>query len=230
MSDNNQLLELLSNKKVLYAEDEKGIQNNVVKILKLYFDNVITASNGEEALDEYIINKPDVVILDICMPHIDGLEVVKKIREDNKKIPIIILSAYTDNEYLWRAVEQKICKYLTKPFKKDQFIEALKTVSLELSNYETKVKIAQGYYNPFNKIFTIKEKEIQLSINESKMLDYLLSKVNQTVTYEELFDYIWIEDEFPSKDALKALIKDLRKIIGKETIKNIFGVGYKLEV
>jgi len=230
MVNDDKLLDLLSNKKVLYAEDEKGIQNNVVKILKLYFDTVITANNGEDALDEYYTTAPDVVILDICMPGLDGLEVVKRIRKENKKIPIMILSAYTDNEYLWRAVEQKICKYLTKPFNKDKFIKALKNVSLELSNYETEVKIKDGYYCACNKIFKKGDKQFQLTRNESKLLEYLLSKANQTVTFEELFDYIWVDEQFPTKEPLKALIKDLRKIVGKETIKNIFAIGYKLEI
>lgn len=230
MENDTNLLDLLSNKKVLYAEDEEGIQNNVVKILKLFFDSVITVNNGEDALDEYIINRPDVVILDICMPLIDGLEVVKKIRKTNKRIPIIILSAYTENEYLWRAVEQKICKYLTKPFNKAEFIEALKTVALELSDYTTEVKIGQGTYNTCEKKFKIDNKEIQLSINESKMMDLLLSRINQSISYDEIFDYIWSNEEIPTKDAIKTLIKDLRKIIGKDSIKNIFGVGYKLEI
>ncbi|WP_320033685.1 response regulator transcription factor [Halarcobacter sp.] len=230
MENENHLLDLLSNRKVLYAEDEEGIQNNVSKLLKLFFNNVITVSNGEDALDEYIINRPDVVILDICMPNIDGLEVVKKIRETNKKVPIIILSAYTDNEYLWRAVEQKICKYLTKPFNKAEFIEALKIVALELSDYSTQIKIGDGFYDTCEKKFKTENKEIQLSINESKMMDLLLSKINQSISYDEICDYIWADEEYHSKDAIKAIIKDLRKIIGKDSIKNIFAVGYKLEI
>lgn len=224
------LLDLLSNKKVLYAEDEEGIQKSVVKILKLFFETVITTDNGEDALGEYILNCPDVVILDICMPNMDGLEVVTKIREKNKKIPIIILSAYTENEYLWRAVEQKICKYLTKPFNKKELIDALKVVALELSDYNTKVKIADGFYLTCEKKFIKDETEKQLTVNESKMMDLLLSRPNQILTYDDIADNIWREEEFVSKDAIKAVVKDLRKVIGKDVIKNIFGVGYKLDI
>jgi len=206
------LLDLLSNKKVLYAEDEQGIQNNVVQVLELFFNSVITVNDGEEALDEYVSHKPDVIILDICMPKLDGLEVVKSIRSENKKIPIIILSAYTDKDYLWRAIEQKICKFLTKPFHKEQFIEALELAALELSNYTTN------------------NTTIPLSKIESKMIDFLLSRENQVITYDEIFDYIWANNEQPTKDAIKAIIKDLRKIFGKSIIQNIFGVGYKLEI
>lgn len=160
----------------------------------------------------------------------DGLEVVTKIREKNKKIPIIILSAYTENEYLWRAVEQKICKYLTKPFNKKELIDALKVVALELSDYNTKVKIADGFYLTCEKKFIKDETEKQLTVNESKMMDLLLSRPNQILTYDDIADNIWREEEFVSKDAIKAVVKDLRKVIGKDVIKNIFGVGYKLDI
>jgi len=230
MKQKQYLLDLLSNKKVLYAEDEQGIQNNVVQVLELFFNSVITVNDGEEALDEYITHKPDIVILDICMPKLDGLEVVKAIRNENKKIPIIILSAYTDKEYLWRAIEQKICKFLTKPFNKEQFIEALELAALELSNYTTKIKIGNGYYCACKKIYTINDTTISLSKIESKMIDFLLSRENQVITYDEIFDYIWANEEQPTKDAIKAIIKDLRKIFGKSIIQNVFGVGYKLEI
>jgi len=230
MKKQKYLLDLLSNKKVLYAEDEQGIQNNVVQVLELFFNSVITVNDGEEALDEYVSHKPDVIILDICMPKLDGLEVVKSIRSENKKIPIIILSAYTDKDYLWRAIEQKICKFLTKPFHKEQFIEALELAALELSNYTTKIKIGDGYYCACKKIYTTNNTTIPLSKIESKMIDFLLSRENQVITYDEIFDYIWANNEQPTKDAIKAIIKDLRKIFGKSIIQNIFGVGYKLEI
>jgi len=224
------LLNLLSNKKVLYAEDEEGISKNVIQILEIFFNEVINVTNGQDALDYYYLHKPDVVILDICMPEIDGIDVVKEIRKDDKKVPVLILSAHTEQEYLWRAIEQKICKFLTKPFNKQTIIDGLVCASLEISNYSNKTKINEGTYDFCLKVFEIGEESISLSKNESKMLEYLISKSNQIVTYEEIFDYIWSEGEMPTKDAIKAIIKDLRKIIGKDSIKNVFAVGYKLEL
>lgn len=230
MNDEKNLLNLLSNKKVLYAEDEEGIQKNVVQILELFFNEIISVNNGQDALDYYHLHKPDVVILDICMPFLDGIDVVKKIREDNKKVPVLILSAHTEQEYLWRAIEQKICKFLTKPFTKQSIIDGLVSASLEISNYHTKTLINEGTYDAASKVFELDDKTISLSKNESKLLEYLINKANQIVTYEEIFDYIWSEGEMPTKDAIKAIVKDLRKIIGKDSIKNIFGVGYTLVI
>lgn len=230
MQKEEYLLNLLSNKKVLYAEDEEGIQKNVIQILELFFSEVISVNDGQEALDYYYYNKPDVVILDICMPKLDGIDVVTKIREDNKKVPVIILSAHTEQEYLWRAIEQKICKFLIKPFSKKTIIEGLLSAALEINNYKAKIKIDNGVYDPFLKTFEVSGKIKTLSKNETKMLEYLISKVNEVVTYEDIFDYLWSEGSIPTKDAIKAIIKELRKIIGKDSIKNIFGVGYKLEI
>lgn len=230
MKEQENLLNLLSNKKVLYAEDEQGIQKKVIQILELFFNEVICVENGQDALDYYDLYKPDVVILDICMPKLDGIEVVTEIRKNDKKLPILILSAHTEQEYLWRAIEQKICKFLTKPFNKETIIEGLTLAALEISNYNTKTNINGGNYDSCIKVFEKENKTTSLSKNESKMLEYLITKENQIVTYEEIFDYIWPEGEMPTKDAIKAIIKDLRKIIGKECIKNIFAVGYKLEI
>ena len=126
------LLDVLSNKKVLCVEDEACILNNIMESLELFFGKVVGVKDGIEALDEAKSNLYDVIMLDISIPHMDGLEVVKKIREFDKKVPIIILSAHTEQEYLWRAVELKITRYLAKPYDKNALIKALEDVAKEL--------------------------------------------------------------------------------------------------
>jgi len=89
-------LDILSDKKVLYAEDEEGIRQNVAEILGLFFKKVVDVGDGVEALEEMMLSNYDVLIFDICLPNMDGLEAIKNIRIKNKKIPIIILSAHTE--------------------------------------------------------------------------------------------------------------------------------------
>lgn len=227
---NCDLLDILSDKKVLYAEDEDGIRKNVTEILELFFEKVVAVSNGLKAMDEMMLSSYDVLIFDICMPQMDGLEAIKRIRETNKKIPIIILSAHTEQSYLWRAIELKITKYLTKPYDKDTLIDAFKLVSLELVENNLHVKLnSECVYNPCTKSVTLNDKEIQLSKSESRLLEYLVKRSNQSVSFDDIHDYIW-EFEAPSKEAIKSLVKELRKKIGKECIKNIYGIGYMLEI
>jgi DNA-binding response OmpR family regulator len=223
------ILNILSNKKVLYAEDEKGIAKNIVEILELFFQNVTEVNDGLEALEEIKCNSYDVLIFDISMPNMDGLQAIKEIRQSNKKIPIIILSAHTQQEYLWRAVELKITKYLTKPYDKDTLIEALEQASLELVDFNTKITLTTNcIYNQSTKIVCYDKNDIKLSKNESRLLEYFIQRANQTITYDQIYDYIW-EFETPTKEAIKSIIKELRRKIGKDLIKNIYGTGYILQ-
>ena len=228
--ENCNALDILSDKKVLYAEDESGIRKNVTEILELFFQKVVSVSDGKEAVDEMILDSYDILIFDICMPNMDGLEAIKIVRKKKKKIPIIILSAHTEQAYLWRAVELKITKYLTKPYDKDALINALKSASMELVDNNLRIRLSQNcVYNPCTKSVNCNSKEIKLSKSESRLLEYLIKRANQSVSFDDIYDYIW-EFEQPSKEAIKSIIKELRKKIGKECIKNIYGIGYMLEI
>ena len=230
MSECN-LLDVLSNKKVLCVEDEACILNNIMESLELFFGKVVGVRDGIEALDEAKSNLYDVIMLDISIPHMDGLEVVKKIREFDKKIPIIILSAHTEQEYLWRAVELKITRYLAKPYDKNTLIKALEDVAMELIGHSPMFQVTPSCkYDFCKKTICPEEGElIHLSKSESRLLEYFLKRPNQTVTYEQLFDYMW-EFEQPSKEALKSIVKELRKKIDNNFIRNLYGVGYLYEI
>ncbi|NOX15441.1 MAG: response regulator transcription factor [Epsilonproteobacteria bacterium] len=228
--DSYEVLKILSDKKVLYAEDEEGIRKNVAETLGLFFKKVVAVGDGVEALYEMTLSSYDILIFDICLPNMDGLEAIRNIRKKDKKIPIIILSAHTEQEYLWRAVELKITRYLTKPFDKTSFIDTLKEAALELVDSNLEIKLKDGcIYNPCTKAVICKDKDIQLSKSESRLLEFFIKRENQTVTFEQIYDYIW-EFEQPSKEAIKSLIKELRRKVAKECIKSVYGIGYKFEI
>ena len=230
LENNFDPLTILSDKKVLFAEDEKGIAKNITEVLELFFQKVVEVDDGLEALTEVKYSSYDVLIFDISMPQMDGLQAIKEIRKFNKKIPIIILSAHTEQEYLWRAVELKITKYLTKPYNKDTLIKALEQSALELIDFNTQIKLTSNcIYNPCTKTVSYNKKDIKLSINESRLLEFFIQKTNQTITFELIYDYIW-EFDTPSKEAIKSIVKELRRKIGRDLIKNIYGIGYKLEL
>ena len=228
--NNFELLDILSDKKVLYAEDEEGIAKNIVEILELFFQKVVKVSDGLEALSEMAVGSYDVLIFDISMPNMDGLEAIKKIREFNKKIPVIIVSAHTELECLWRAVELKITKYLKKPYNKDNLIKALEDVALELVDYNTKIKLKPNcIYNPCTKMIYCDKLEIKLSKNESRLLEYFIKRANQIVSFDNIYTYIW-DFEAPSKEAIKSIVKELRRKIGKDLIRNVYGIGYIMKI
>ena len=225
-----EILDVLSNKRVLCLEDEPGILNNITENLELFFGEVVGVKDGKEALEHIDAYGYDALVFDIGVPHIDGLELAKIVREKDHKIPIIILSSHTEQEYLWRAVELKITRYLPKPYDKEAFIKALEDVALELIDYKPLITLNKDVkYDFTKKIIYVKDEACCLSKSEFKLLDYFLNNKNQAITYEQLFDYMW-EYEQPTKEAIKAIVKELRKKVGKDAIKNLYGIGYICEI
>ncbi|WP_103617807.1 response regulator transcription factor [Campylobacter concisus] len=224
------ILDVLSNKKVLCLEDEEAILRNICASLELFFAEVKGVTDGFDALELAMSGAYDALVLDISVPNIDGLEIAKKVRAINQKIPIVILSSHVEQEYLWRAVELKITRYLVKPYDKKSFIKALEDVAFELVGRTPTIRLNDELEYDFGKKALYVNGQIShLSKSESKLLEYFLNNKNQTITYEQIFDYIW-DYEQPTKEAIKTIVKELRRKLGKDVIKNLYGVGYLCEI
>lgn len=224
------ILDVLSNKKVLCLEDEEAILRNICASLELFFAEVKGVTDGSDALELAMSGAYDALVLDISVPNIDGLEIAKKVRAINQKIPIVILSSHVEQEYLWRAVELKITRYLAKPYDKKSFIKALEDVAFELVGRTPTIRLNDELEYDFGKKVLYVNGEIShLSKSESKLLEYFLNNKNKTITYEQIFDYIW-DYEQPTKEAIKTIVKELRRKLGKDVIKNLYGVGYLCEI
>ncbi|MBV5278743.1 MAG: response regulator transcription factor [Campylobacteraceae bacterium] len=220
---------LYKNMKVLYAEDEEGIRENISFVLSLFFKDVFVAKDGEEALYLFEEEKPDLLIFDICMPKMDGIEVLSKIRQSNKEIPIIVLTAHTDQSYLLRAIELNITRYLSKPFSKDTLLGAVKECILRLTKGKETINLGSSYVFDFlNKNLLFQNEIVLLSLHELKLLQVMSLEPHKTFTFEELIEEIW-GWEIVTKEALKSLVKTLRKKLPHPLIKNVFGIGYTIE-
>ncbi|MFW6307716.1 MAG: response regulator transcription factor, partial [Campylobacterales bacterium] len=99
---------------LLFVEDDSIILEESVKTLEIFFDKVYSASNGKEALEIYRVQKPNIILSDIFMPNIGGLELVQTIREDDYKTPIIFLSAYSNRDILLKSINLSLDAYLIK--------------------------------------------------------------------------------------------------------------------
>ncbi len=113
---------------VLYVEDQIDIQEEFVDILELYVDEIHTASNGKEGLEQYQKTLPDIIITDIQMPVMTGLEMVKEIRENDQEIPIVITSAFEDSQYLLEAIDLGVEYYILKPVMIDKLQNRLELI------------------------------------------------------------------------------------------------------
>ena len=110
---------------ILYVEDEKELRESSSRFLRKIFPNVDIADNGQEGLEKYLQNSYDIVITDILMPKMNGLELIRYIREKNKKQEIIVISANTDAENLTKAIQLEVTGYVIKPINFDQILRIL---------------------------------------------------------------------------------------------------------
>lgn len=225
-------LALFERLSILYAEDEESLRRSVCQTLEIFFDKVIEAKDGEEALELFFEHKSDILLLDICMPKCDGLKLLKEIRKSHKRVPVIIMSAYAEPAYFQQAIELNICKYLLKPFSKESFLDALKTCAEWMYEWGKGGLIRVGndlFYDPTSGMLLKEKEQFLLTKKERLLFEYLLRQKNRVISFEELEEAIWAE-EGGSKEALKALVKELRKKLDKESLENVFGIGYKLVI
>ena len=214
---------------LLYVEDDDVIRQNAVEYLDSYFKEVHEAKDGQEGLECYEDHKPDIIITDIEMPRLNGLAMAKKIRKSDKSTPIIITTAYTDTHYLMQAVELQLIKYIVKPINSKKLKVALNLLLEHLNINNINNIDNEKYYDRLNKSLMIDKELVNLSHKEQLLLDVLARNHHRVVTYEEIEHLIWYDD-FMSKDALRALIRTLRKKLQGEYIKNVSGSGYRLNV
>lgn len=221
-----QLLSELSTSSVLYVEDEPSLQKQMSEMLDIIFSKVYLASNGEEALEKQALFRPELIITDLEMPKMDGLNFVKKLRSFGDNTPVIILSAHTKTDYLLEAVELALVRYIVKPLTEKKLTQALEKF-ITIRQKPNHKRVAPGWFVNFstNKIHSPKA-VFDLTKKESAMLELLLSK-GTICSYSEIEEHVW-QDESMSLNALRLLMKNLRKKLPEGTLKNIQGVGYSL--
>ncbi len=212
---------------VLYAEDEDGIRNNIQDILQHLFKEVYSAKNASEAYMKYLETNPDLIITDIKMGNETGIDLVKKIRKSDSKTRIIITSAFTDLEYLLQATELHLIKYIVKPITQDKLMEALEAFVNSYDNSKIYNLIPNWIFDYSKAIVSNGKEEFTLTKKENTFLKLLISK-NRIITYEELETNIWDEDSVMTSNAMRLFIKNFRKKLPKDFLKNVQGVGYKL--
>jgi DNA-binding response OmpR family regulator len=219
--------------KILFIEDEEATRKNYVTYLKMLFDDVFEAEDGEEAYKIYKEKKPDIMIIDINIPKLNGLELLKKIREKDHKTKAIMLTAHTDKSFLLDATELKLVKYLVKPVSRKALKETLELTIKELQEYETlpikKIDLAENFsWNIELKELKHHNISVELTSKERLLLELLFSHKNRVFSYDDIFEYVWGFDEEISLNSLKNMIKRLRKKLPKDSIVNVFNEGYKV--
>lgn len=220
----------LKDLKVLLVEDEESISRLFREAIGDSFYSLSIAKDPLEGIALFKKLKPDIVITDIMMPHISGLEMAKKLREINPYIHIIILSAFSEKEKLLSAIDIGINKYFLKPFDIDELLEYIQSITPKLISEQLVdhfLKLDDGFvFNKSTNSLYKNEKFVPLTKNEMKFLSLFLNNQKSIVDDEIIKKSLWQEDV--SDERVRTFIKRFREKTSKKLIKNVKGVGYQL--
>jgi DNA-binding response OmpR family regulator len=220
------IIEQLKNYTVLCVEDEEGIRKRLVNTLKYYFTEVYEASNGEEGYELYYEHKPNIIISDIEMPLKNGIEMISNIRKDDLSTIVIMLTAYSSEEYLLSLINLNINHYILKPVNSENLLNGI--IKAFGDKLENKIKFTdEVYFNMKKRELYYKEELIVLRKRDKDFLLLLHENRNRVLSYETIEEYIW-KDRSMSMSALKTFIKELRQRLPIDLIVNVPQEGYKL--
>ena len=219
--------------KILFVEDDQVIRENYVTYLKMFFSEVFEAEDGEKAYELYKLKKPDIMIIDINIPKLNGLDLLERIRENDYSTKAIMLTAHSDKSFLLKAVGLKLTRYLVKPVSRKDLKEALKLTIDEVLKFNVITVQKIDLPDDYSWDFQLKELKyhnviVELTNKEKIFLELLFSHKNRVFTYDEISDYVWGYDNSIPLNGLKNIVKRLRKKLPEDTILNIFNEGYKI--
>lgn len=215
--------------KILLLEDDHLLSKILTKHLSLDYD-VTPVYDGNTALDTVEEKKFDLLILDSNVPGITGLELIKELRSYNDTTPIIMITAYQDTIHLKKAFTHGCNDYIKKPFELDELdmriANITRTFNIEQNQH---IKISEYVlFDALNNQITKNGRTFSLAKKESELLNYLSTNRTRTVSKEELTQNLWTYETMPSDATLRVYIRNLRALIGKESIETIRGMGYRL--
>jgi DNA-binding response OmpR family regulator len=216
--------------KILLMEDDPVLSDILLDFLSESFD-IDYAFNADEVYKQMESNKYDIFIFDINVAGKTGLELLAELREFNDTTPTIMITAYTDTEYLKKAFELGAHDYIKKPFELEELKARIQNTQ-KLFNIESekKIEISQSIiFSPELREIKNKDKIILLSQKDTDILLYFTNNAKRVITNEELTQNIWDFDSIPSDATIRSHIRTLRETIGKEKIQTLRGVGYKYE-
>lgn len=216
------------NYSILFVEDDIAIRENYVTALKMSYNNVYEAFDGHEAYEIYSREHPDIIISDINMPLVNGIDLVKKIRKIDNEVKIIMLTAYTDTETLLQAVELRLSTYLVKPVSSKDLTEALLKVMRKIESEKHILILKNGYiWDFYAQELLHNESKVKLTKKERSVLHAIFRyKKNTTAPYYVIQEEVWGEENELILARLKTVVKNIRLKTFEEIIINNYGEGY----
>lgn len=223
----------MSKIKVLLAEDETSLAFIVKESLESRDFRVFHANNGKEASDIFNEFNPDILVLDVMMPIKDGFTLAEEIRQNNKQIPIIFLTAKSQTTDVIEGFEKGGNDYLKKPFSMEELIIRIKSLlnRVELKKNDENIKLGNYKFNFTKQTLHFTNTITKLTHREAELLYYLYQKKNEILDRTFILNKLWGTDDFFTARSMDVFISKLRKKLNNDKniqIINIRGFGYKL--
>lgn len=230
----------MNNYNIFIIEDDKAIRNLITTTLEVQGYKYQTASNGSSAIMGVLSSKPDIIILDLGLPDMDGIDIIKKIRSWSD-VPIIVVSARSEDKDKIDALDSGADDYLTKPFSTDELLARLRVTLRRLRNQNSTPQSVSDttFINGDLKIdylsrqVYIEDKEIHLTPNEYKLLCLLAKNIGRVLTHNYILKEVWDSTLSCDTQSLRVFMATLRKKIEKDKsnpkyIQTHIGVGYRM--
>jgi DNA-binding response OmpR family regulator len=219
--------------RILIIEDEKDLANAIAKGLRKQGYAADVAYDGEEALFLVEVNDYDLLILDLNLPKIDGIEVCRKIRTSGTSIGILMLTARSGLEDRIKGLDYGADDYLVKPFHFPELLARVRAI-LRRKGEDRQMILRSGdlVLDPNTLKGYFKEKTVALTVKEFSILEYLMRNIGRLVSQEEILEHVWGEDSNFLTQAIKVHINNIRKklrVVGaKGIISTVKGRGYMI--
>ncbi len=219
--------------KVLMAEDDRDFGNILAQYISISGYDVTLARDGKEAWELFEKEKPDLCVLDVMMPEMDGFTLGEKIKETRSEIPIIFLTAKSLKEDIVRGLKIGADDYITKPFDPEVLILRINNIlkrAYASSNDEFKISDTILKFNTLE-LISGRTKE-KLTLKEAQLLRYFIINKNKILAREDILTEIWGEDDYFLGRSMDVFISRLRKYISEDKnidIRTVRGTGFILE-
>ncbi|MDA7818510.1 response regulator transcription factor [Sulfurimonas sp.] len=213
--------------KLLLLEDDILFGETLTDLLEDSNFEVTHVTNGQDALDKTFSKKFDLYLLDINVPLIDGITLLKELRDANDNTPSIFLTSHKDKEVLKRSFLSGADDYMTKPFDSDELIFRINAILSRVTQRDVESTGLLTHDKTLKRIL-YDGKDLELSKKEYKLLLLLMQHINATVPKDLILEELWSSSDTVSDGALRVYINRIKNLLPQMNIENVRGIGYKL--
>ncbi len=218
--------------KILLLEDDT-LLNEIIEefLLELNYD-IVSYFDGQEALEAIYEEHFDLLLLDVNVPSLNGFDLLKSLKENKIDIPTIFITSLHTSKDMEKGFNSGADDYIKKPFHLSELELRINNIK-RLRQIESSGEIILNdelIYNFDTKFIYVNKIETHLSKTEAKVFEYFIKNRNKSISIEEISLNNWLYDELPSATTIRTYIKNLRKILGKDSITTIKSIGYKLNL